>query len=113
MTHKIEQLAQQIALLERGSRVMSAIHKRCYYAMKKEFKALAKIFSVYLPPVYPYSVYGADRIIKVQDFDDRVDVIPVADPNVFSMAQRVTLANENFKDCTKCSTITQHQRSIS
>jgi hypothetical protein len=86
-----------IALLERGSRVMSAIHKRCYYAMKKEFRLLAKIFSVYLPPVYPYSVYGADRIIKVQDFDDRVDVIPVADPNVFSMAQRVTLANENLK----------------
>ena len=86
-----------IALLERGSRVMSAIHKRCYYAMKKEFRLLAKIFAVYLPPVYPYSVYGADRLIKVQDFDDRVDVIPVADPNVFSMAQRVTLANENLK----------------
>ena len=86
-----------IALLERGSRVMSAIHKRCYYAMRKEFRLLGKIFSVYLPPVYPYSVYGADRMIKVQDFDDRVDVIPVADPNIYSMAQRVTLANENLK----------------
>jgi hypothetical protein len=86
-----------IALLERGSRVMSAVHKRCYYAMKREFKMLSKIFSIYLPPVYPYAVYGADRAIKVQDFDDRVDVIPVADPNVFSMSQRVTLANENLK----------------
>jgi hypothetical protein len=86
-----------IALLERGSRVMSAIHKRCYYAMRKEFRLLSKIFAVYLPPVYPYSVYGADRVIKIQDFDDRVDVIPVADPNVFSMSQRVTLANENLK----------------
>ena len=86
-----------IALLERGSRVMSAVHKRCYYAMRREFKMLSKIFSVYLPPVYPYAVYGADRAIKVQDFDDRVDVIPVADPNVFSMSQRVTLANENLK----------------
>jgi len=86
-----------IALLERGSRVMSAIHKRCYYAMRKEFRLLANIFSTYLPPVYPYSVYGADRVIKMLDFDERVDVIPVADPNVFSLSQRVTLANENLK----------------
>jgi len=86
-----------IALLERGSRVMSAIHKRCYYAMRQEFRLLSGIFRDYLPPEYPYAVYGADRIIKVADFDDRVDVIPVADPNVMSMAQRVTLANENLK----------------
>ena len=86
-----------IALLERGSRVMSAIHKRCYYAMRKEFRLLAGIFSTYLPPMYPYSVYGADRMIKSLDFDERVDVIPVADPNIFSLAQRVTLANENLK----------------
>jgi len=86
-----------ISLLERGSRVMSAIHKRCYYSMRKEFRLLGKIFSTFLPPVYPYSVYGADQMVKVQDFDDRVDVIPVADPNIFSMAQRVTLANENLK----------------
>ena len=86
-----------IALLERGSRVMSAIHKRCYYAMRKEFRLLAGIFSTYLPPMYPYSVYGADRMIKSLDFDERVDVIPVADPNIFSLSQRVTLANENLK----------------
>ena len=86
-----------VALLERGSRVMSAIHKRCYYGMRQEFRLLAKVFADYLPPVYPYAVTNADRFVKLKDFDDRVDVIPVADPNIFSMSQRVTLANENLK----------------
>ena len=86
-----------IALLERGSRVMSAIHKRCYYSMKSEFKLLAEIFKTYLPPVYPYAVHNADRFVKVKDFDDRVDVIPVADPNIFSLSQRITLANEQLR----------------
>ena len=86
-----------VSLLERGSRVMSAIHKRCYYSMRREFRLLSKVFGTYLPPIYPYSVYGADQAVKQTDFDDRVDVIPVADPNIMSMAQRVTLANENLK----------------
>ena len=86
-----------VAMLERGSRVMTAIHKRCYYSMRREFRLLSKVFGTYLPPVYPYSVYGADQAVKRTDFDDRVDVIPVADPNIMSMAQRVTLANENLK----------------
>ena len=86
-----------IALLERGSRVMSAIHKRCYYAMRQEFRLLAKVFGTYLPPVYPYSVYGGNRLIKIADFSDEVDVIPVADPNIFSMAQRVTLAQTQLQ----------------
>ena len=59
-----------MALLERGSRVMTAIHKRCYNAMRQEFKLLASIFGTYLPPVYPYAVYGADRMVKTQDFDE-------------------------------------------
>ena len=86
-----------IALMERGSRVMSAIHKRCYYAMRQEFKLLSKVIAEYLPPEYPYAVYGADRIIKSLDFDNRVDVLPVADPNIFSMAQRVTLAQTQLQ----------------
>jgi hypothetical protein len=86
-----------IALLEKGSRVMSAIHKRCYYAMKQEFKILARICNESLPPEYPYDVYGGERIIKALDFDDRVDVLPMADPNLFSMAQRVTLAQTQLQ----------------
>ena len=86
-----------MALLERGSRVMNAVHKRCYYAMRNEFRLLASIFSTYLPPVYPYAVYGANQMVKVQDFDERVDVIPVADPNIYSLAQRVTLAQTNLQ----------------
>ena len=86
-----------VALLERGSRVMSAIHKRCYYAMRQEFRLLADVFGTYLPPIYPYAVYGGDRLIKGQDFSDVVDVIPVADPNIFSMTQRVTLAQTQLQ----------------
>jgi hypothetical protein len=86
-----------IALLERGSRVMSAIHKRLYYAMKQEFKILSRVISEYLPPEYPYDVYGGERTIKQTDFDDRVDVLPVADPNIFSMSQRVTLAQTQLQ----------------
>jgi hypothetical protein len=86
-----------IALLEKGSRVMSAIHKRCYYAMKQEFKILSRICNESLPPEYPYDVYGGERIIKALDFDDRIDVLPMADPNLFSMAQRVTLAQTQLQ----------------
>ena len=89
-----------IALLERGSRVMSAIHKRCYAAMKKEFKLLSKVVSQYLPPEYPYDVVGGARNVKQTDFDDRIDVIPVADPNIFSMSQRVTLAQTQLQLAT-------------
>ena len=89
-----------IALLERGSRVMSAIHKRCYAAMKDEFKILSKVVSQYLPPEYPYDVVGGQRNVKQTDFDDRVDVIPVADPNIFSMSQRITLAQTQLQLAT-------------
>jgi len=86
-----------IALLERGSRVMSGVQKRCYAAMRREFKLLARIFADYLPPEYPYDVYGGERTIKAADFDDRVDILPVADPNIFSMSQRVTLAQTQLQ----------------
>ncbi len=89
-----------VALLERGSRVMSAIHKRCYAAMKKEFKLLSKVVSQYLPPEYPFDVVGGQRNIKQADFDDRIDVVPVADPNIFSMSQRITLAQTQLQIAT-------------
>jgi hypothetical protein len=89
-----------VALLERGSRVMSAIHKRCYAAMKSEFKLLANIVAKYLPPEYPYDVVGGQRNIKQVDFDDRVDIVPVADPNIFSMSQRITLAQTQLQIAT-------------
>ena len=89
-----------VALLERGSRVMSAIHKRCYAAMKNEFKLLGKIVAQYLPPEYPFDVVGGERNIKQTDFDDRVDVVPVADPNIFSMSQRITLAQTQLQIAT-------------
>ena len=86
-----------IALMERGSRVMSGVHKRCYYAMRLEFKILARICGEFLPPEYPYDVYGGPRQIKSTDFDQRVDILPVADPNIMSMAQRVTLAQTQLQ----------------
>ncbi len=89
-----------VALLERGSRVMSAIHKRLYAGLKQEFKLLAKVFKIYLPPVYPYDVVGDRREVKLQDFDDRVDILPVADPNIFSMSQRITIAQTELQLAT-------------
>jgi hypothetical protein len=89
-----------VALLERGSRVMSAIHKRLYAGMKKEFRLLAKVFKTYLPPVYPFDVVGGRREVKQMDFDDRVDILPVADPNIFSMAQRISMAQTELQLAT-------------
>jgi hypothetical protein len=86
-----------IALLERGSRVMSAIHKRLYVAMKSEFQLLAGVFKTYLPAEYPYDVVGGQRNIKVQDFDDKIDILPVADPNIFSQSQRISLAQTELQ----------------
>ena len=86
-----------VALLERGSRVMSAIHKRLYVGLKCEFKLLAEVFKTYLPPVYPYDVPGARREVKMQDFDDRIDILPVADPNIFSQTQRISLAQSQLQ----------------
>ena len=86
-----------VALLERGSKVMSAIHKRLHYAQKQEFRMLSRVFSESLPPMYPYNVYGAEATIKQADFDERVDVIPVSDPNIFSMSQRLALAQTQLQ----------------
>jgi hypothetical protein len=86
-----------MALMERGTKVMSAVHKRLHYAQKKEFELLAKIFKMALPPVYPFNVQGGPRQIKAVDFDDNIDILPVSDPNIFSMSQRVTLAQNQLQ----------------
>ncbi len=86
-----------VALLERGSRVMSAIHKRLYVGLKSEFKLLAEVFKTYLPPEYPYDVPGAQRNIKVLDFDDKIDILPVADPNIYSQTQRISMAQAQLQ----------------
>ena len=86
-----------VAMLERGMKVMSAIHKRMHYAQRTEFRLLARIFAENLPPMYPYEVAGAPQQVKMQDFDARIDVLPVSDPNIFSMSQRVTLAQTQLQ----------------
>jgi hypothetical protein len=100
---QIENMGQEapvgttMAILERGTKTLSAVHKRLHAAQKKELKLLAQVFAEYLPPEYPYEVYGAESTVKAEDFDGRVDVIPVSDPNIFSMAQRVTLAQSQLQ----------------
>jgi hypothetical protein len=86
-----------VALLERGSRTMSAIHKRLYVSLKNEFKLLARVFKLYLPQEYPYDVVGGQRVIKQADFDDKIDILPVADPNIFSQTQRISLAQTELQ----------------
>lgn len=86
-----------MALLEQGSKVMSGIHKRCHNGQRQEFELLAKLFATSLPPEYPYNVSGGNRKIKATDFDDRVDVQPVSDPNIFSMSQRIMLAQTQLQ----------------
>jgi hypothetical protein len=88
-------------MLERGTKVMSAIHKRLHFAQKKEFRLLANIFAKSLPPSYPYEVVGGPREIKQIDFDNKVDIIPVSDPNIFSMSQRVMLAQQQLQMATQ------------
>ena len=86
-----------VALLEKGQRVMSAIHKRLHFAQRVEFKILKRVFGEFLPPEYPYQVQGAQQSVFKQDFDNSVDVIPVSDPNIFSMTQRITLAQTQLQ----------------
>ena len=86
-----------IAMIEQGTRVMSAVHKRLHYAMKIEFKILARVMSESLPPVYPYEVPGAEAAVKAQDFDEKIDVIPVSAPNIFSQSQRIALAQTELQ----------------
>jgi hypothetical protein len=86
-----------VALLERGTKVMSAIHKRLHYAQNIEFKLLAELFKQYLPPSYPYATSNGAQEVKQTDFDDRVDILPVSNPDIFSTSQRIVMAQEMLK----------------
>ena len=86
-----------IAMLERGTKVMSAIHKRLHFAQKKEFRLLSDLYAKYLPPEYPYMTEGGEQVVMAQDFDNRVDVLPISDPNIFSMAQRELIAQQQLQ----------------
>tara|TARA_R110000744_G_scaffold96444_1_gene186372 strand:+ start:3125 stop:5560 length:2436 start_codon:yes stop_codon:yes gene_type:complete len=86
-----------VALMEKGQRVMSAIHKRLHYAQRTEFKILKRVFGEFLPAEYPYQVQGASENVFKKDFDSSVDVIPISDPNIFSMTQRITLAQTQLQ----------------
>ena len=86
-----------VALLEKGQRVMSAIHKRLHYAQRTEFKILKRVFGEFLPAEYPYQVQGGSENVFKTDFDTNVDVIPISDPNIFSMTQRITLAQTQLQ----------------
>ena len=79
---------------------MSAIHKRLHYSQKVEFRLLAATFSEYLPEEYPFEVTGGERIVKVSDFSEQIDVLPHSDPNIFSMAQRVMMAQTQLQLAT-------------
>ena len=95
--NEVNPVGTTMALLERGMKVMSAIHKRMHSAQGKEFKLLSKLFAETLPSVYPYQIVGGNQSVKAQDFDARIDVIPVSDPNIFSITQRVTLAQQQLQ----------------
>ena len=86
-----------VALLEKGQKVISAIHKRLHYAQRNEFKILKRLFGEYLPPEYPYQVQGAQQTVFAEDFNNSVDVIPVCDPNIFSTTQRIILAQTQLQ----------------
>ena len=81
-----------VALIEQGSKSFSAIHKRLHYAQGQEFKLLAKLNAENLPDEFSFSQAGAAEIIYRSDFDDRIDILPVSDPNIFSTAQRIAQA---------------------
>ena len=86
-----------VALLEKGLKVISAIHKRLHYAQRIEFKILKRVFGESLPPVYPYQVQGGEENVFQEDFGNDVDVVPVSDPNIFSSTQRIILAQTQLQ----------------
>ena len=77
-----------LALMERNQKVMSAVQARLHAAMKKEFDILVGIVRDFTEPAYPYET-DEEEFIKAEDFDKRIDVLPVSDPNAATMAQRI------------------------
>ena len=81
-----------LALLEASAKFFSAIHKRLHHSQKEELRILSRINKDFLPDEYPYELPGISSTIKKTDFDGRIDVIPVSDPNTPSSSHRLAMA---------------------
>jgi hypothetical protein len=77
-----------LALLERQLKVMTAVQARVHFALKQELKLLKNIIRDYTDPDYKYDPEYGSRKAKKADYD-KVDIIPVSDPNAATMSQRV------------------------
>ena len=86
-----------VAQIEQGSKVFSAIHKRLHMAQGKELKLIGELNGEFLDNEYPYEIIGDEKMIRRKDFDGRVDIIPVSDPNIFSAAQRIAMAQTELQ----------------
>ena len=86
-----------LALLEAAAKFFAATHKRNHKAQRDEFRILSRINADNLPEEYPYEVPGEDRRIKALDFDARIDILPVSDPNIPSQAHRLSMAQAQFE----------------
>ena len=86
-----------VSQIEQGSKVFSAIHKRLHMAQGKELKLIGELNGEFLDNEYPYEIIGDEKMVRRKDFDGRVDIIPVSDPNIFSAAQRIAMAQTELQ----------------
>lgn len=83
-----------IALIEQSQKPQSAIHKRIHKSMSDELAMLGELIHDYMPDRYDYDVDNDqdEAFLLKTDFDDRIDVVSVTDPNIYSDTQRIQRA---------------------